>query len=239
MRTVSRIILGGVLAVLLGFSPASAEWYVSGYAGLAIPNNQDADTTGSIFGLSFAGTLKDVDLDTSAVFGGKVGYFFEDWPYFGLELEGYHFSPDADPQTVQASGTIGGAPFSGPLTLSGADIGVTGIAVNAILRGMTGKSDAFPEGRFHGYIGVGPGLFISNLEALVATQTDDDTSTVLGGQVLAGLKFFLTEHLSLFGEYKFIFTDKFEFELSEPGVSTTYKAGGMTNLIYGGIAYHF
>ncbi len=235
MRTVSRIILGGVLAVLLGFSPASAEWYVSGYAGLAIPNNQDFDLTASGLG---SGTLKDVDLDTSAVFGGKVGYFFEDWPYFGLELEGYHFSPDVGPQTVQASGTIVGLPVVGATICQEFGIDVTGIAVNAILRGMTGKSDAFPEGRFHGYIGVGPGLFISNLE-IPSTPSLDDTSTVVGGQVLAGVKFFLIEHLSLFAEYKFIFTDEFEYEFSAPGVNVTVNTGMTTNLIYGGIAWHF
>ncbi len=229
MRTVSRIILGGALAVLLGFSPASAEWYVSGYAGLAIPIDQDVDVTVSIPGASGTGTLKDVDLDTSAVFGGKVGYFFEDWPYFGLEVEAYHFSPDASSQTVLLSGI--------PVSING-DVAVTGIAVNAILRGMTGKSDAFPEGRFHGYIGVGPGLFISNLE-IPTTPSLDDTSTVVGGQVLAGVKFFVIENLSLFGEYKFVFMDEFEFEFSAPGVTTTFKSGITTNLIYGGIAYHF
>jgi opacity protein-like surface antigen len=239
VRTVSRIILGGVLAVLLGFSPASAEWYVSGYAGVAIPNNQDIDITASASGLFGSGTLKDVDLDTSVVFGGKVGYFFEDWPYFGLELESYHFSPDVGAQTFAASGTILGVPAVATVTtLAEFDIGVTSIALNAILRGMTAKSDAFPEGRFHGYIGLGPGIFIANLEIPV-TPSIDDTSTVVGGQVLAGVKFFVIEHLSLFAEYKFIFTDKFEFEFSAPGASVTLNTGMTTNLIYGGIAYHF
>lgn len=235
MRTVSRIILGGVLAVLLGFSPASAEWYVSGYAGLAIPNNQDIDFTASGLG---SATLNDVDLDNSVVFGGKVGYFFEDWPYFGLELEGYHFSPDAGPQTVQATGAIAGLPVVGASILQEFGIGVTGIAVNAILRGMTAKSDAFPEGRFHGYIGLGPGIYIANLEVPVIPSIDD-TSTAVGGQVLAGVKFFVIEHLSLFAEYKFIFMDEFEFEFSQPGVNFTVNTNMATNLVYGGIAYHF
>ena len=226
------------MAVLLGFSPASAEWYVSGYAGVAIPNNQDFDVTGIVSGVSGSGTLKDVDLDTSAVFGGKVGYFFEDWTYFGLELEAYNFSPDAGPQTVQASGTILGLPVVGATIFREFDINVTGIALNAILRGMTAKSDAFPEGRFHGYIGVGPGIFIANLE-VPTIPSIDDTSTVVGGQVLAGVKFFLTEHLSLFGEYKFIFTDQFKFEFSPTGGNVTVNTGMTTNLIYGGIAYHF
>jgi len=234
VRTVSRIILGGVLAVLLGFSPASAEWYVSGYAGLAIPTDQDVDINGSAFGISVADvTLKDVDLDNSAVFGGKVGYFFESWPHFGLELDAYHFNPDVGPQTVQASGTILGLPVVGATIFSELDIDVTGIALNAILRGMTAKSNDFPEGRFHGYIGVGPGIFISNLEAPGTTL--DDTSTVVGGQVLAGMKFFLIDHLSLFGEYKFVFTDQFKFETT----GTTVEANIIAHLIYGGIAYHF
>ncbi len=103
LRTVTRIILGAVLVVVLGFSPASAEWYVGGYAGVAIPDEEDVDFNVSTTLGSIAGTLKDVDLETSAVFGGKVGYFLEDLPYAGLELEVYNFQPDADAQTVQLS----------------------------------------------------------------------------------------------------------------------------------------
>lgn len=240
MRTVTRIILGAVLAVLLGFSPASAEFYVAGYAGGAFPNDQDVDVTGSFSGTSgFDTTLKDVDLDNSVLFGGKAGYFFESWPYFGLEVDGYHFTPDAGPQTVDASGTFLGLPVVGATINDNVDIGVTGFALNAILRGFSGISEAFPRGRLQSYIGAGPGVFIGKLESLVLTAKDDDTDTVVGGQGLVGMKFFLTKNLAFFAEYKYMITDKFEFKLSDGPVSATVKTSISAHLAYGGIAFHF
>ena len=45
-----------------------------------------------------------------------------------------------------------------------------------------------------------------------------DTDVKPGFQALAGVRFFLTRHIALFGEYKFLFTDDFTFNLiSQPG----------------------
>lgn len=237
MKTATRIILGILFFGLLGFSPASAEWYVGGYAGVAIPTDKDVDIQASAFGLAAADTLKDVDLDTSAVFGGKVGHFFEGLPSFGLELEVYHFRPDADQQTVQT--TL----FPGGTQIAAADIAVTTIGLNALYRLQLAKSPDFPQGRFHPYLGAGLGIFIANLKTTVVTARDSDTDVALGVQVPVGLKYFLIPNLSLFGEYKFIHTGDFKFELSETvlgvPVQGTIEANLTAHLIYGGIAWHF
>ncbi len=237
VRTATRIILGVILFGLLGASPAAAEWYVSGYAGVAIPADEDIDLSASVLGLTAADTLKDVDLDTSAVFGGKAGHYFEGLPQVGLELEVYHFSPDSDPQTVQTN------LFPGGVTISAADINVTTIGINALYRLQLSQSDEYPRGRFQPYGGVGLGVFIANLETTVVTAIDDDTDTALGFQALAGLKYFFIPNLSLFAEYKFIQTGDFEFELSDTVVGVPVTATAETDLtahlFYGGIAYHF
>jgi len=244
MRTVTRIILGAVLVVVLGVSPASAEWYVGGYVGVAIPDEEDVDVGLSAVGIPIAdGTFKDVDLETSAVFGGKVGYFFESVPYFGLELEGYNFQPDADAQTVDFSGTVLGVPAPGPVPITDIDIDVIGIGLNAVYRLQLGETDAMPRGRFQPYFGLGLGIFIADLETTIFGLKADDTDTALGFQGLVGFKYFLIEHLALFAEYKFIQTDDFEFEDSTTVLGVPVKGSLETDLtahlIYGGIAWHF
>jgi hypothetical protein len=79
----------------------AAEPYVGLFVGAAIP--QDSNVDQSVFGPV---TFKDVGFDTSVLFGGKAGIFF-DTPVlggnFGLELEVYHFQPDIDDQVVRFS----------------------------------------------------------------------------------------------------------------------------------------
>src|SRR2546422_11016224 len=101
MRTVmTRMVFA---SALLLFSPGlvAAEPYAGLFVGAAI--TQDADVEDKLTPVT---TFKDVGFDTSVVFGGKVGLFF-DPPVlggnFGLELEAYHFRPDIETQTVSLS----------------------------------------------------------------------------------------------------------------------------------------
>jgi len=244
MKTATRIILGFLLSATLGLSPALAEWYVGGYAGVAIPSDEDVVTKTNIPGFVVPDvTFQDVDLNTSAVFGGKGGYFFEGvpfWTNFGLELEVYHFNPDADAQIVTAS-ALGVSVPGVPIVAN--DIAVTTIGLNALYRLQLSQSDEYPRGQFQPYAGVGLGIFIANLETIAITTIDDDTDTALGFQALAGLKYFFIPNLSLFAEYKFIQTGDFEFEFSETvagvPVNLTLEADLTSHLFYGGIAYHF
>src|SRR5688572_19052768 len=94
-----------LLAITVLFWPslAGSEPYGGLFAGAALSSDTDVDA--AIFGDV---TFKDVELNTSVVFGGKAGYFFET-PVLGgnagLELEAYHFRPDIDNQTVRVSAT--------------------------------------------------------------------------------------------------------------------------------------
>lgn len=239
MNKVIRIGLGVLLAVLLGFSPASAEFYVAGYLGAAIPTDKDVDV--NALGATPLLTLQDVSLDTSLAYGGKVGYFFESLPYFGLEIEGYGYNPDASAQTVQSS--LLGVP--GSARVNNADLSVAGLGINGVFRLQLDESPSFPKGRLQPYAGMGLGVYFASLKTnqpMLPGLPDlnvDDNDTNVGFQALLGLKYFLIEHLALFAEYKYVYTGDFEFEETVAGAPATVETSLTSSLIYGGIAWHF
>src|SRR2546426_847181 len=140
---------------------AAAEPYAALFAGAAFTENSDLKEKLDLGALSVAdGTLKDLRVDTAAVYGGKLGYFFEPRVLggnVGLELEAYHFKSDVDAQTARVSGTILGAPFNGDVRVASSDIEVTTVALNALYRSPLDTSPDFPRGRFQPYVGAGLG----------------------------------------------------------------------------------
>ena len=110
-RAMIRVLLLGV-AITGIHSIAQAEWYAGGYGGLST-SGSITDATMPLLGQRIAeqqfpqannprdvisrGTLtqtfktSDVSLKNSAIFGGKVGYFFteEKLPWLGVELEAF------------------------------------------------------------------------------------------------------------------------------------------------------
>jgi opacity protein-like surface antigen len=238
------IVLASVLLWSANF--AAAEPYAGLFVGAAIP--QDSDVESGVFQKE---TFKDVELDASALFGAKAGFFLDATVLggnFGLESEVYHFRPDIDTQTVNFS--TGG--FGGKTTFIGADVHVTAVGLNGLYRLPLGRSPDFPQGRFHPYAGVGLGAFIASLKTrttvLDANTTFGDTDVKPGFQAVAGTRFFLTRHIALFTEYKFVHTADFKFNLvSDPGTSLGVPTGQVnklelnltTHMLEAGIAYHW
>src|SRR5262245_1351768 len=187
-----------VLALALLLSPclAAAEPYGGLFVGAAFSHDTDIDQK------LFPVTFKDVELNTSVVFGGKAGYFF-DTPVLGgntgLELEAYHFRPDIDEQMVSVSGNG----FTTHTRFIPFDLHVTAIGLNGLYRFPLLRSSDYPRGRLHPYAGVGLAAFIAHLETRTTgldVNTDfSDTDVKPGFQALAGAKLFLTPHLALFG----------------------------------------
>ena len=180
------------------------------------PRSQSSDVE-QVFGSKFS----DVSFDTSFLFGGKAGLFFDPsilGGNLGLELEVYHFQPDVGEQVVQ--GTFPG--FAGPATVGSKDVHVTVVGLNALYRFRFAEDPQFPRGRFQPYVGIGVGAFIANLKTttgiLDVPQTVSDTDVKPGCQATVGTRFFLIPHLSLFTEYKYTHTNDFNFNLiSGPG----------------------
>jgi len=233
------------LAVLCTPALVAAEPYGGLFVGAALSHDTDIDQK------LFPVTFKDVGFDTSIVFGGKAGFFF-DTPVLGgntgLELEIYHFRPDIDRQTVSFSANG----FTGKTQFNAVDLHVTAVALNALYRLPLARSSEFPRGRVHPYVGVGIGAFIARLETrtTVLDQNMDfgDTDVRPAAQALAGAKVFLTPHLALFGEYRFIRTADFTFNLvSDPGTrlgGTAIEINKLqfdlsTHFLQAGLAYHW
>jgi opacity protein-like surface antigen len=246
MRNVKmRMLFVTLLFILPGL--ADAEPYAGLFVGAAF--TQDTDVEDKPTPVT---KFKDVGFNTSVVFGGKVGFFFEPpvlGGNFGLELEAYHFRPDIETQTVSLSSGGSTAKFR----LIGADLDVTVIGLNGLYRLPLSRSDEFPQGRIHPYAGIGLGAFIAHLESrtsvLDVNTNFSDTDVKPGFQALAGVRFFLTRHLALFGEYRFVLTDDFRFNL----ISQQGTVGGVgpalqiskrefnltTHMLQAGVAYHW
>ncbi|MFQ5914075.1 MAG: outer membrane beta-barrel protein [Nitrospinota bacterium] len=212
-----------------------AEWdyFVAVFVGAAIPLDTDLKVTDLLTLTNF--TAKDVELDTSASIGGKMGAWWTGLRPstsldFGAELDVTRFAPDINSQGARASGTFLGIPIISVVT-NRIDLSATIFAVNLMARWPLGLSPGLPHGRWHPYVGIGGGFEV--LDADPAGPGDDRTMTgVL--QVLTGLKYFVTRYFALFGEYKYTHGGH-----TFQGVTGKVEADVSATHIVGGVAVHF
>ena len=220
-------------------APAYAEMYIAGHAGVTMPRDTTQGTlqgTGDPFlagqPLSAPTSLSDLDLQTSIVYGGKIGYYFQKAKALGVEVEGFNTTPNIKQQTAQLV-QPGQDPV--PIVVSGT-LRVTTMAFNLVVR--------YPGAKFQPYAGAGPGIFWAHLK----TPVDSDTSTKAGFNALAGLRYLLTDHIAVFGEWKyqhavFNFNTQMFSSATLPqgqvnslsGVKLHYNA----NMFTFGLSYHF
>ena len=95
------------------------------------------------------------------------------------------------------------------------------------------------------------GAFIANLSTrtqIVNLGTFDDTDVRPGFQGMAGLRFFLTRHVAVFGEYKYVRAPDFDFKLTSDvgtfnGATVVevarFKLDLTTHMLQAGFAYHW
>lgn len=212
------------------------EVYVGGFGGFTWGHSFDnAEGTGSD-----KGTPRSLGLENSIVYGGKIGYFFpERYNWLGLEAEGFNTTPHLQ----QGSGLIG------------SNLRVTTLAFNVIARTKLGCKnrdyDHDTDNRDeHGskwsslddnarcpvqlYGGVGPGIFFAETSNEFGRSSDPGR---VGLNALAGAKYFLTRHMSLYGEYKFNYA---QFDFSQAQGQTAGLNGNYTaSHVVGGLAWHW
>jgi opacity protein-like surface antigen len=200
----------GVLCLTLSGHPAQAELYVAGQIGYTSPNDlSSVQGTGPISGVSFS----DLKLDNSIVYGAKVGYYLPSVNWLGIETEMFNTTPDVKQQPITVLGVTVPAP--------GFNLNVFTWAINAIVR--------YPGKQFQPYAGVGLGVFFA--EAKFQGTSDKDVAP--GLNALAGVRYFATDHIALFAEYKY---NRAAFELPDAiGIKADYSA----NHFVGGVSYHF
>jgi opacity protein-like surface antigen len=195
-------------------SYSCAEVYVAGMAGYTAPHDL-TDVKGT--GPASAVSVSDLALQSSVAYGGKLGYFFPAVNWLGIETEVYNTTPHVKQQPA----TISGFGLSLPGTLTGFHLRVLTWGMNAVVR--------YPGKTFQPYAGVGLGLFFA--EATFRGQSDDDTAA--GLNALAGLRLFITDHVALFGEYKY---NRAAFSFTNAiGLQADYSA----SIFMGGLSYHF
>lgn len=212
-----HVLLFFMAMVGLEFVTASeprAEMYVAGQAGYAMPSDlTDIKGTGSSSGF----TSTDLALKDGLAYGLKIGGYFPgaaNW--LGLEFEGFYNQPDIKAQTVtQTPG--------GPRQVDAARMRVAHFAANLLLR--------YPGEVVQPYVGIGGGVNVADIAETPNTFSGDFTMAP-SLNALAGVRAFLTERIALFGEFKH---NRSTFKFSDSEFDAKYR----TNMIMGGIAFHF
>ncbi len=154
--------------------------YAALFGGVTLPQDLN-DLSGSLGSLS--GSISDLSLKTSVVYGAKLGIFNAQVPWVGFELETFTTTPHIQELSV-----------SGSVVAPGAHFRMTTVALNGILR-YTGT-------QVHPYVGAGPAVFFAH----ASNEQGSFSDTSWGLNALAGIRFFLNQHLSVFTEYKFTHT---------------------------------
>ena len=269
-RAMIRVLLLGVV-ITSTYSIAQAEWYAGGYGGLST-SGSITDATMPLLGqrlaeqqfpqanqplnISGRGTLtqtfktSDIALKNSAIFGGKVGYFFteEKLSWLGVELEAFTTNPKIKPQTLATTQDIQYQPNTpataaqcppqntikpqpncpasvlnrSSLTLQESSLRVTTVAFNLIAR--------YPGQFFQPYAGIGAGAFYfsSSNGSIQGRQFRP------GLNLLAGTKVRVTDEWGLFAEGK--------YNIANVGnLDPTFGLSGMYSIFHlvAGVAYHF
>lgn len=198
----------GISAVVLAPAafpniPSSyAETYIAGQFGVTLPSIlpttfdnglTDANATGTLGAILQGGTISDQSLQTSILYGGKIGHYFKAVPWLGIEAEVYNTTPHIKQQVITFSGPSGPV---GQAEFPGLNFRVLTVApLNVTLR--------YHKSRLQPYVGVGPGIFLARIREPGLTSDDTQSSTSLGLNAYAGARFYITRHLTVFGEGKF------------------------------------
>jgi opacity protein-like surface antigen len=222
-----------------------SETYLAGFGGYTFGGKiNNMEGTGFLSGLN----LNDRDLADSGVYGGKLGHFFGDqMDWLGVEMEAFNTTPH-----VEQRGPVPGSHFR-----------VTTLAFNLIGRlklGCETKTERTETGtdreirfaqpererryeiryerefcRLQPYAGVGLGVFFANLSNNGNSVSDN---AVPGLNVLGGVRYYFTERIALFGEYKYNYA-VFDASTSGPFGGAGFKGDYQANHVVGGLSFHF
>lgn len=207
------------------------EGYIAGFGGYTFGGKFDTSGIGTASGVNFGNR----DLAASGVYGAKAGGFFPDQlSWFGVEIEAFNTTPNVK--------QAGAAP--------GSDMRVTTLAVNAIFRvqlsctttterteQVTRRVEIRYEREFcrlQPYAGVGLGINWVDLSNSNFTAHDN---FVPGLNVLGGVRYYLTEKIGLFTEYKY---NRATFDFVSAGATLTGFQGVYSiNHLVAGFSYHY
>lgn len=218
-----------MLVFALFNTPAQAEWYVAGQGGAAYGGAFDplGVSTGPAAGTRFS----HLNLESSPLYGAKVGYYIDEpgWQWLGFEMEAYSSTEHVKQQGVEIIGP-GGSSDLVQLT-TGKNVRVTTWApISMMVR--------IPIGALEPYVGVGFGVsFLHIHDATTDTTSNSNANTGLIGK--AGLRWRMTEHLAVFAEWKY---HEFDFNFDKVPIGNVSGGGEgtyRTHIAVGGLGWHF
>lgn len=209
-----------------------SELYLAGFGGYTFGHGiNNVEGTGLASGNNFG----NIGLKNSGVYGAKLGYFFADrLNWLGVEIEGFNTTPHIEESSFSTS----------------SHLRVTTLAFNAIARAkMMCDSD---DGRRHDsprtsdrdarrdfcrlqpYVGAGLGLFFARASSAGSSVSDNAAP---GLNALAGVRYYITRGVAVFGEYKYnrVNLDFDNLGGTGAGLSGTYSVSH----VVGGLSFHF
>lgn len=235
MRRLPRVMIVVVaIGVLVMLTPqpwttstAQAETYVAGKFGVTFPQSLSGGVTTQegIGGLD----MSDQALKNSVNVGAKFGHYFSRAKWLGIETGVSYTTPHIKEGSITFTGP-GGSLNSGTLS---------GVHQRMIIWEVATLLIRYPGNRLQPYVGVGPALFFGTLKGPSAPPGQSATS--IGLNVEAGLRYFLTRHVALFGEgtynrARMSYSSNDSNPNADPfGFRATYSAFTL-NL---GVSYHF
>jgi opacity protein-like surface antigen len=223
---------------LASASSVSAEWFADVYGGATYTTRSDAVLVLRAPGATNH-TFDRIKWNSSSLVGGRAGYWFETVPWFGIGLDAFRFYPDIPTQTVP--GTIQGV--KQPVTLGAIDYSVTAIAFDVVrFRLPLRQSQEFPNGQLQPYLTVGPALFFTRAKnsgnGELDTRTATDTS--LGVKAGAGASWQFSNHIAVFGEYRFThFRAEPVFNSTISPLRVPLESDINTHHLLGGVSFRF
>ena len=210
---ISEMTITFLLIVLFVFTPkcSEAEWFTDFYVGYAYTQDDSVIETSS--GIS---TTETVDYDNAFILGYRLGYYFNSIPFLGLALEVSYSEPTPDLESEEAN------------------LKVLPVSALLFLRAPLYASSAYPKGKFQPYLGIGPGLFISDYK----NGQFDDTGFDVGLDARAGVAVMFAHNFAFFMEYRYSY---FEFEFVDHMGGNRVSLEGDLSTHYGlaGLSYRF
>ena len=194
-------------------SSGTLEPYLSFMAGIAVPRSADATfTDGSGASQGVSDIVKDVDYQTKHSVGGNAGIWFPTRNKLagfdlGLEITGFIWYADVaccvDNFNSPGPGVTGG---------SGTTTEVNGLYVgsNFLLRYPMAISEAYPNGRWFPYVGIGVGAHQLATKPGGQKGTGffraitEERDTTIGAMAVGGVKVHVFKYVALFAEGKYI-----------------------------------
>ena len=194
----------GLACLVLDGRPVSAEWFADIFAGASFTEGHDLKLDDRGVGRS---TFRGVDFDTSLSWGGRLGHYFDAFPFLGLAVDVFQFSPRISPQSVHLEGCflLGGC-GSGQGGTGSFDIAETALSLDLMLRLPLIKTADAPHGVVQPYIAVGRPLFLTTVtprNTRLFRNHDSDTDLSFGYKAAGGLAVQVYTNLLLFVEYRF------------------------------------